>query len=383
LKIYENIVIGAGASGLMFVANLKNKKDTLIIDSNSKIGAKILVSGGGRCNFTNKNISTSDYLADSQFIKDTLKQYSNKWLLKWFTSRGLEYSIKNDREYFCKNSAKDLLNILKKEIKGAKLELNSKVLSVEKSGDIFKIFCEKKEFFAKNLIVTSGGLSFPILGASSVGYDIAKSFGHTIITPNPALVGFTLQPQDSFFKTLSGVSVEAVIKVDNKEFSGSLLFAHKGLSGPVILNASLFWQKGHLEIDFLPNFNFNAIKSSNKLISNLLPIPRRVAKAFLEYLDIEDKSANRVKKEEWQKLETLKSYKFAPAGTFGYSKAEVTKGGINTEEIDNNTFMSKKVDNLYFLGEVLDVTGRLGGFNFQWAFASATKCASNFYFNIN
>jgi len=383
LKIYENIVIGSGASGLMFVANLKNKKDTLIIDSNSKIGAKILVSGGGRCNFTNKNISTSDYLADSQFIKDTLKQYSNKWLLKWFTSRGLEYSIKNDREYFCKNSAKDLLNILKKEIKGAKLELNSKVLSVEKSGDIFKIVCEKKEFFAKNLIVSSGGLSFPILGASSVGYDIAKSFGHTIITPNPALVGFTLQPQDSFFKTLSGVSVEAVIKVDNKEFSGSLLFAHKGLSGPVVLNASLFWQKGHLEIDFLPNFNLNAIKSSNKLISNLLPIPRRMAKAFLEYLDIEDKSANRVKKEEWQKLETLKSYKFAPAGTFGYSKAEVTKGGINTEEIDNNTFMSKKVDNLYFLGEVLDVTGRLGGFNFQWAFASATKCASKFYFNIN
>jgi len=378
LKIYENIVIGAGASGLMFVANLKNKIDTLIIDSNSKIGAKILVSGGGRCNFTNKNISTSNYLADIKFIKDTLKQYSNKWLLKWFTSRGLEYSIKNGREYFCKNSAKDLLNILKQEIKGAKLELNSKVLSVEKSGDIFKIVCEKKEFFTKNLIVASGGLSFPILGASSVGYDIAKSFGHTIITPNPALVGFTLQPQDSFFKTLSGVSVETVIKVNNKEFSGSLLFAHKGLSGPVVLNASLFWQKGHLEIDFLPNFNFNTIKSSNKLISNLLPIPRRVAKAFLGYLDIEDKSANRVKKEEWQKLETLKSYKFAPAGTFGYSKAEVTKGGINTEEIDNNTFMSKKVDNLYFLGEVLDVTGRLGGFNFQWAFASATKCASKF-----
>ena len=378
MKIYENVVIGAGASGLMFVANLKNRQNTLIIDSNSKIGAKILISGGGRCNFTNRDISTSDYLANSQFIKETLKQYNSRWLIKWFTHRGLEYSIKNEKEYFCKNSAKELLAILTKEIKGAKLELNCKVLNAKKKGNIFKIICENREFLAKNLIISSGGLSFCALGASSVGYDIAKSFGHTIIAPKPALVGFTLQPQDSFFKTLSGVSLEATIKVGNKEFSNSLLFTHKGLSGPAVLNASLFWQKGHLVIDFMPNFNLNAIKSSNKLISNLLPIPRRVAKAFLKYLDICDKIANRVKKEEWQKLETLKWYKFSPAGTLGYSKAEVTKGGIDTEEIDKNRFMSKKIDSLYFLGEVLNVTGRLGGFNFQWAFASATKCANNF-----
>jgi len=378
VKIYENIVIGAGASGLMFVANLKNRQNTLIIDSNYKIGAKILVSGGGRCNFTNRDISTSDYLANNQFIKETLRQYNSRWLIKWFTHRGLEYSIKNEKEYFCKNGAKELLAILTEEIKGAKLELNCKVLNAKKKGNIFKIICENREFLAENLIISSGGLSFSALGASPVGYDIAKSFGHTIIAPKPALVGFTLQPQDSFFKTLSGVSLEATIKVDNKEFSNSLLFTHKGLSGPAVLNASLFWQKGHLVIDFMPNFNLNAIKSSNKLISNLLPIPRRVTKAFLKHFDICDKTASRVKKEEWQKLETLKRYKFSPAGTLGYSKAEVTKGGIDTEEIDKNRFMSKKIDSLYFLGEVLNVTGRLGGFNFQWAFASATKCANSF-----
>ena len=225
------------------------------------------------------------------------------------------------------------------------------------------------------VIVATGGLSFPKLGATDIGYEIAKSFGHTVTPLQPALVGFTLQPQDAFFKSLSGVSVAVTLKVGQREFSGSLLFAHKGLSGPVILNASLFWQKGHIEIDFLPNFNLERIKSSSKSLSNLLPLPKRVAKHFFDALEIKDSAAKYLTKEDWKRVEELKSYSFAPAGTFGFSKAEVTKGGIAVEEIDQKSFMSKKVENLYFLGEVLDVTGRLGGFNFQWAFASATKCA--------
>jgi len=377
VKIYKNIVIGGGASGLMFVASLPNKRDTLILEGNSYLGAKILISGGGKCNFTNKSVTFNDYLGDKEFIDATLKKYNNKWLLNWFTSRGLEYSVKNGKEYFCKNSAKELLNILLREIKGAKQELNCKVKSVTKKGDIFKVICEGKEFFAKKVIVASGGLSFPKVGATAIGYDIAKSFGHNVIATNPALVGFTLQPQEAFFKNLSGVSVNVNIKVQNREFTGSLLFAHKGISGPVVLNASLFWQKGHLEIDFLPNFEFNTIKQSNKTLSNLFPLPKRVAKEFLVNLRLQDKNANRISKDEWDKLKLLKEYKFAPAGTFGFSKAEVTKGGIDTNEIDSKTFMSKKVKNLYFLGEVLNVTGRLGGYNFQWAFASAIQCVNN------
>jgi len=377
VRIYENIVIGGGASGLMFVANLSKKQDTLIIDVNGSLGAKIAISGGGRCNFTNKFVSAKDYLADEVFVKTILKEFSNKKLLKWFTSRGLEYSVKNGSEYFCKNSSKEILNILLKEIKGAKVELNCKVLEVNKSGDLFTIKTQKGEFFAKRVIVASGGLSFPKLGASDIGFSIAKSFGHNIVAPKPALVGFTLQPSESFWKSLSGVSVDVDIKLLDKTFSGSLLFAHKGISGPVVLNASLFWQKGQIEIDFLPNFELNSIKSSSKMVSNLLPLPKRVAKAFLDKLQIADKNANRLNKEQWSKLESLKSYKFAPAGTFGYTKAEVTKGGVDCSEIDSLSLMSKKVKGLYFLGEVLNVTGRLGGFNFQWAFASAWVCSKN------
>ena len=376
-KVYENIVIGGGAAGLMFAAHITNKKDTLILEGNSKVGAKIEISGGGRCNFTNKYIQASDYLAKKEFIESTLKEYSNRWLLQWLQKRGLEYTVKNSREYFCKNSAKELLAILKKEIVGVRVEHNSTILEVSKERNIFKIKSSKGEFFARRLIVASGGLSFPKLGASDIGFKIAQNFGHKIIPPKAALVGFTLQPQEAFFKQLSGVSLDVLVTLKSRVFEGSLLFAHRGLSGPVILNSSLFWDKGQIVIDFLPHFTFDVIKSNNKLLSNELPLPKRVAKAFLEHLSIEDRAVNKIKVNEWKRLELLKNYSFAPAGTFGFSKAEVTKGGICTEEIDATTFMSKKEENLYFLGEVLDVTGRLGGFNFQWAFASAAKCATN------
>ena len=373
--VYENIIIGGGASGLMLAANLNNKKSTLLIEHNSQLGAKIAISGGGRCNFTNKNISCSDYLADCNFIKNNIKKYNNKWLLKQFKNRGLEYSIKNNTEYFCKSSSSELLAILKREIKDVRTKLNCEVLSVLKESDIFEVTTNSGKFKAKNLIVASGGLSFAKIGASSIGYEIAKGFGHTIVDTKPALVGFTLQPSEAFFKELSGVSVEVAIRVEGKEFKGSMLFAHKGISGPVVLNASLFWEKGFLEIDFLPNLEIKELKSSTKMLSNLLPLPKRVAMALLKKLEIKDKNANRLSKEEWERLEILKSYRFAPAGNFGYTKAEVTKGGVDTFEVDSNSLMSKKVNNLFFIGEVLNVTGRLGGFNFQWAFSSAKACA--------
>jgi predicted Rossmann fold flavoprotein len=375
LQIYDNAIIGAGASALMLASRLKNKKNSIILESQSKIGSKILISGGGRCNFTNKNVSHSDYLGDKEFFNAIYKSYNNRWVLDFFKSRGLQTDIKNNTEYFCKNSAKELLDILKKEIKPIKIALNSAVLDIAKENNIFKISTSKGKIFAKRVIVASGGLSFAKIGASDIGFKIAKKFNHQITPTAPALVGFTLQKEQAFFKELSGISLDVKVQVENKEFSSKLLFAHKGISGPAILNASLFWSKGKISIDFLPNFDLATLKNSKKELITTLPMPKRAAKLFLEHLQIKNRAISKLTQSDILKLKELKNYSFAPAGTFGFSKAEVTKGGVSCQEIDSNSLMSKKIDNLFFLGEVLDITGRLGGFNFQWAFSSGAKCA--------
>jgi len=200
-------------------------------------------------------------------------------------------------------------------------------------------------------------------------YDkVASNFGHTIVKTAPALVGFTLQKEQFFFKELS---------VGEHLCKGALLFAHKGISGPAVLDASLYWEKGKIEIDFLPKFSWKNLKSSKKQISSILPMPKRVTKAFLLQFGMDDKSGYQCSLEELSILQTLHRYTLAPAGTFGYSKAEVTKGGVCTDEVDGKTMMSKKCEGLYFVGEVLDVTGRLGGYNFQWAFSSAYVCSKS------
>ncbi|RUM74355.1 MAG: aminoacetone oxidase family FAD-binding enzyme, partial [Sulfurovum sp.] len=223
--------------------------------------------------------------------------------------------------------------------------------------------------------VASGGLSFPRLGASDIGYRIATHFGHSITRTAPALVGFTVQKEQFFFKELSGASTDVRITVGDQRCSGALLFAHKGISGPAVLDASLYWEKGMIEIDFLPDVSLDQHKGSKKNISTLLPLPKRITKAFLLQLGLEDKPFVKLSSDEMGRLESLHHYQFAPAGTFGFSRAEVTKGGVDTGEVDRQTMMSKKIPGLYFVGEVLDVTGRLGGYNFQWAFSSAFVCA--------
>jgi len=243
--------------------------------------------------------------------------------------------------------------------------------------DMFYVKTNKRTITAKAVVVASGGLSFPKIGASSIGYDIAESFGHRIVKTAPALVGFTVQKEQFFFKELSGVATDVHIKVGENICEGALLFAHKGLSGPAVLDASLYWEKGKIEVDFLPGFSWKSVQHSKKQISSLIPMPKRVTKAFLIQLGIEDKMASKLTSEELNSLQTLKHYIFAPAGTFGYSKAEVTKGGVETSEVDSATMMSKKEKGLYFLGEVLDITGRLGGYNFQWAFSSAFTCSKS------
>ncbi len=372
----EVIIIGGGASALM-LASLLPEQTVTIIESNTKLGAKILVSGGGKCNITNANMDTKYYLADEDFVSFALKQFDQNALLQWLQRQRLEPVLRKESQYFCEDSAKELVNLFTKASKKQRISLNERVLSVSKRDDIFYVKTDKKSYSATSVVVASGGLSFPQLGASSIGYEIAQDFGHSIVKTAPALVGFTVQKEQFFFKALSGASTKVNISIDEEHCHGDLLFTHKGISGPAVLDASLYWDKGKIEIDFLPDFSWQSIKGSKKKISTLLPMPRRVTKAFLIELCLEDKAYHTLTQKEIEKLQSLSHYSFAPAGTFGYGKAEVTKGGVATSEVDNRTMMSKKEKGLYFIGEVLDVTGRLGGYNFQWAFSSAYSCGKS------
>ena len=373
---HHTLIIGGGASGLM-LASLLPKDRATVLEHNVKLGAKILISGGGKCNITNADMGTEYYLGDKDFIMPSLKVFDENALLRWLEKQRLYPVLRKETQYFCKDSAKELLDVFTKEAKKQNIILSTEVLSMTKRDNIFYVQTNKKSYTAYNVVIASGGLSFPKLGASAIGYEIAEHFGHSLVKRAPALVGFTVQKEQFFFKELSGVSTLVHIRVADRVCKGSLLFAHKGLSGPAVLDASLYWEKGKMEIDFLPEFSWKAIKGSKKQITSLLPLPKRVTKAFLIELDLEDKAYHTLTEVEIQRLQSLSHYVFAPAGTFGYSKAEVTKGGVDTSEVDSATMMSKKEEGLYFIGEVLDVTGRLGGYNFQWAFSSAFICAKH------
>lgn len=370
------VIIGGGASGLM-LASLLPPNRAVVIESNSKFGAKLLVSGGGKCNITNQNISTSNYLGNSNFIKSVLARFDQFALLDWLQSRGLKPVLRNNGCYFCTTTSKEIVALLHKEATKQTLLTNQKVTNVEKINGSFVVTTNNQRFKATAVVVASGGLSYPLLGASDIGYKVAQNMGHTLQKTAPALVGLTLQKEQFFLKELSGTSIQnVVIKVGEKKCKGPLLFAHKGISGLGVLDASLYWEKGTIIIDFLPDFTYKELRDSKKILSTILPLPKSFVKLFLEHLDIDDIPFASLSRQDQEKLrQHLHNYTFSPAGTFGYNKAEVTKGGVCTEEIDPCTMQSTQIENLYFLGEVVDVTGEIGGYNLQWAFSSAFVCA--------
>ncbi len=359
----------------MLASQVKNR-NICLIDSNSKIGEKIRVSGGAKCNITNEKISFDNYLGDKDFLKKILEEFSNIDLLNFLNANNIFPKL-NPKilkgTYFC-NSSKDVIRMFEKLTSHTKKFLSTKVLDLEFK-EHFKIKTDKQNIEAKKVVVASGGLSYATLGASSLAFDIAQKFGHTIAKLKPALVGFTVQKEQFWFKNLSGTSCDVKTEVEGKVFEGSLLFAHKGCSGPVILNSSLYWQKGKISIDFLPKKKFEYFLKGNKKVSSAFPLPKRFMIEFLNSINLEDKAVSFLKKEEIKRLQVLKNYEFSPAGTFGYTKAEVTSGGVSTKEINQKTFESLKQKDLYFLGECLDFTGELGGYNFQLYFSQAFICA--------
>ena len=368
----EILVIGAGASGLMAAGRYRDR-DIALLEANDRVAEKIKISGGGKCNITNQKVSTQNYLGDPAFVGDILEGFTQHDLLRWLKKRGLAPVLRKGTQYFCPKSSEELIGVLLHEVKGVSLLTGHRVLDVTKE-DRFIVTTNRGKFSAEKVVVATGGVSFPKIGASDIAFQIAEKFGHVIHPTRPALVGLTLQKEQFWMKPLSGISLPVVVETGAKKIAGDLLFAHRGISGPVILNASLYWQKGQITIDFLPRFRFDKKCFMNKKqISTVLPLPKRFTKAFLESIAVADKPLQNLTEEERQKLMQLKFYTFAPAGNFGYTKAEVTAGGIATDEIDPETMMSRKCKGLYFLGEALDVTGELGGYNFQWAFATAQR----------
>ena len=376
--LYDIVFIGAGASALMAASHLPTKKIALI-DTNPKIGAKILISGGGKCNLTNRFLGPQHYLADEAFIQKALDLFPVSLWLSFVKNHHIALQEREHGQMFCARSAKDLVAMFHTLTSHCTFYLSTSVLRVRKN-DSFEIETTQGKLCAKKVVIASGGLSYASLGASGIGYDIAQAFGHTIVSTAPALVGFTLQKEQFWMKELSGIAFQVAIFVGKKIFRENLLFAHKGISGPAVLSASLYWKKGAIVIDFLPHIEdltrlFKEHK--HKQITTAIGLPKRFMKGFLDSVGMEDKVLSKLSSHEQKTLLQLKAYSLSPAGNFGFSKAEATKGGIATDEVDARSFESKKQQGLYMIGEVLDVTGELGGFNLHWAFASGYALAKH------
>jgi len=383
MKIYDVIILGAGASGLMCAAYLDKKYKVGAVDVNSKVACKLKISGGGKCNITNVNVSVDNYDGDAEFISHSLQTFSKDDLLHFLHNNGVKPVIRKNRYYFCKESSDEMIDVLKRNSRHVEMLLNREILEVHKANDIFEIKTSNGVLKSKKLVLATGGKSYKTLGASEIGLKIAKSFGLSVKEFTPALVGMTLQKEQFWMKSLSGLSAYVHIKVEDKVLKEEMLFAHRGISGPAVLSASLYWKKGNISIDFLPNENiFELIKGSNKLLSSVIPLAKRLSKEILIALDIEDVACKRLNQPSTKEgrhakkqLERIHDYEFAPAGNFGFTKAEVSRGGILTENLNPKTLESRHVENLYCIGEVVDITGELGGYNFQWAFSSGVNSA--------
>jgi len=353
----------------------KGFKDFVILDHNPQVGMKIKVSGGGKCNVTNETVSEDNYLGEQSFVRSVLQRYTPVQLLAFLKERGVNPKIRSLGQYFCKKSADEVINALIQHIPKNTLLLSQKIFSIKKDED-FIVQTDKVNISAKHLVIATGSSAYPQVGGSDVGLALADQLEHTQENFTPVLVGWTVQKDQFWMKGLSGISSYVSIDVGHKKLFGDLLFAHKGISGPAVLSASLYWKKGLVKIDFLPNESLKeALKDKNKQISTQLQLPKRLIKELLENIGIKDKPVKSFSTDEWKKLALLKEYPMSPAGNFGLKKAEACRGGVNTTEIKAETMGSKIHENLYFVGEVVDVTGELGGYNFQWAFASAVVCA--------
>jgi len=394
-KQYDVIVLGGGAAGLMAALTAGQRgASVLVLEASNKVGKKILMSGGGRCNFTNLEVEAGHFLSENpHFVKSALKQYTNWDFIGLVATHGVDYHEKGHGQLFCDHSAKDILAILVDECAKAKVDikLKSEVSAVKrKESSSDKNGCEvvqytvsssNGKFLASNLIVATGGLSIPSLGgATGYGYDLARQFGLKLHKPEASLVPMTLAGKwHDFVAALSGVSIPVVASVPSKGFVESMLFTHRGLSGPSILQLSNYWQLGQaISVDLLPSLDLREAflekkKTAPKTTINQILgayFPKSLLNALQE-LWWEKQPLQQYKNSELDEIASkVHAWQLTPSGTEGYRTAEVTRGGVDVSQISSKTMQVNNIKGLYFVGEVLDVTGHLGGFNFQWAWSS-------------
>ncbi len=377
---YDAIVIGAGAAGLMCAATAGQRgRRVLVVDHNAEPGRKILISGGGRCNFTNLHTAPDRYLsANPHFAKSALSRYTARDFLDLVEAHGIAWHEKTLGQLFCDGSARQIVDLLLAECaKGAvDLALGEPVRGVEHDGGHYRIMLGSRTVSAPALVLASGGPSIPKLGATGLAYELARQFGLSVVQPRPALVPFTLGADEALFRELSGVSAEVEVRWHKVRFREAALFTHRGLSGPAMLQISSYWQhRTPIAVDFLPDAEADWLLAAKRerprqQLARSVPLPERLAAVLLDRAGLSGELGAQSDKALRALVARLADWPFHPNGTEGYAKAEVTAGGVATSGLSSRTMEAQKVPGLYAIGEAVDVTGWLGGYNFQWAWAS-------------
>jgi predicted Rossmann fold flavoprotein len=376
-QTFDAVILGAGAAGLLCAIEAgKRGRRVVILERADRIGKKILISGGGRCNFTNLHCRPEHFLSANQhFAKSALARYTPSDFIALVEKHNIPYHEKTLGQLFCDRSARDIVEMLENECRaaGVKIVLNCRIQDIGRTNE-FVVGTHAGEFHAPVLVVATGGLSIPKLGATSLGYDLARQFGLKIRPPRPALVPLVLGTRDlKDYCDLAGVSTEVIVSTDHQSFRENLLITHRGLSGPAILQISSYWKEGQaIRIDLAPDRKVAAAIQDAKVRSTAARstlqeiLPKRFAARWLDSYAPSSWTNRAIEELEHQ----LHEWIVLPAGTEGYGKAEVTAGGVDTDELSSKTMECRNVPGLFFIGEVVDVTGHLGGFNFQWAWAS-------------
>lgn len=384
------IIIGAGAAGFMCaIEAAKRGRRVFLLDKSKKIGEKIRISGGGRCNFTNINASPENYISSNpHFCRSALAKYTPQDFIDLVEEYNIAYHEKKLGQLFCDYKSTQIIDLLFSEARKYAVQIikECEIFKVDKSKDSqgkdkYKLETSHGIFFGDSLVLATGGLSIPQIGASGFGYHIARQFDINVVETSPALVPFTCKGSTlDRFQQLSGVSIDALISCCGQSFRENILFTHKGLSGPAVLQISSYWNpNAEVIVDLLPDLDFfeyikklKSSKESKKSLKNILKefLPSKFVDIWGEAYKFEENVAS-LSFEKIQAIEdSLKKLKIQPSGTEGYAKAEVTRGGVDTNELSSKTMEARKQPGLYFIGEVVDVTGQLGGYNFQWAWAS-------------